>query len=703
MVLHCQLDDRLDPALNGQRVELEGLVTGMPEVHPEYTRIRFQPAPGSAQPGVPSRLLLYWYRDAPLFANGETWRMQVELRPPWGRINFSGNDRERWLFSQGIGALGIVRGGERIRQSIGGIPDWQAWRQSIRDRIASAVPDQTERSIVAALAVADQSGLPSAARETLTRTGTSHLLAISGLNIGLAALFGFWLLRLATSAIPLRWVAGKSYTVCILGGFALAVVHAGLADLGASVLRALIMLGVCVVALLYRRGLHPATALTWGLALVVLVDPLSVLGAGLWLSFIAVGVLLFLVSQQTSGKGVGAGNLFRAQLAIMLVLLPMGAWWFQMTSVSGLLANLVAVPWVSFVVVPVTLTGILLMPASEWLSGMAFLVAGKTSGWLFQLLHWFSNLQWSAFDLPHPELWLAVVATIGGVLLLMVNGLRQRWLAILMFLPLFITEQPPAHGEMRIDVLDVGQGTAVMVTSKEHLLLYDSGPGNGEDFDLVQQVLIPAVVRSPHGEPSRVLISHGDLDHAGGLDSLRGRFPEAEFLASLPANLPGVGACVQPDAWRWDGFDFRILHPSTHLPYLGNDSSCVLSIRSGRVSVLLPGDISSVVEARLVDHGLQQHTVLVAPHHGSKSSSSPSFIEAVSPDVAIATTGAGNRFGFPRPEVKGRYQEADVPLWATGDCGAVRLSLSKDGMIHAQSARRFRAAPWRWPAAETCP
>ena len=701
--LQLALTDRLDPALNGQQITLEGRISGLPEVHPDYTRLRFVPDPDSTRRGVPTRILLYWYRDAPSIQTGETWRVDVELKPPWGRVNFSGNDREMWLFSQGLGAQGVVRGGEKLLDAYAAWSDWHAWRQRIGKRIRDALDDEVQRSIVTALAIADQSGLSTHARETLARTGTSHLLAISGLNIGLAALFGFWLMRFAVSPFPPKWWAGHAYTACLIGGLLLAFLYAGLAGFGASVLRALIMLIVVVGALLFPRTLHPATALMWALAVVLLIDPLAALGAGLWLSFAAVSVLLFLVSGKVAETGARFGGLFRAQFGIMLVLLPMSAWWFQLASLSGLLANLLAVPWVSFVVVPLTLLGMALLPAGETPAGLVFVAAGQASGWLFQVLEWFADLRFSAFDLPQPGLWQAVLATLGGVWLLIGIGLRQRWLGALLFLPLFVTDLPPKRGELRIDVLDVGQGTAVMVTSQSHLLLYDSGPGNGEDFDLVQQVLVPAVMRSGHRSPSRILISHGDLDHAGGLPSLRRIFPHGVFNASLPLPLTGVGKCQQGMQWSWDGIAFEVLHPTPQLPYLGTDSSWVLSVRQGRSSVLLPGDISAVVEERLLRKDLESHAVLLVPHHGSKSSSTPAFSEAISPTRAVATTGAGNRFDFPRSEVRERFHAAGIPLWATGECGAIRLLLAGDGRIEARSARRARDAPWRWPVAQDCP
>jgi competence protein ComEC len=427
------------------------------------------------------------------------------------------------------------------------------------------------------------------------------------------------------------------------------------------------------------------------------------LGAGFWMSFAAVAVLLLLFSSREAEAESWWRGMLRAQVSITLFMLPLSAWWFQSVSISGLAANLLAIPWVSFIMVPLILLGLVLMPLSACVSMLALQLAGASSKYLLRMLEWLAALPASSVALPQPTMWTLSVASLGGLLLLLPRGMRHRWLGLLLLLPLLLPVARPVTGSLRIDVLDVGQGTAVLAGSTGHLLVYDSGPGNGEDFSLVDQVLVPAILQSGFRSPDRILISHGDLDHAGGLHRLQELFPRAAVHANRATAQGATAKCTRDLDWTWDGMRFKVLHPSPHLPYLQNDSSCVLSIRLGRASVLLPGDISSAIEERLVAQGIAPHMVLLVPHHGSKSSSSAEFLDHVRPVAAVATTGLGNRFGFPRPEVIERYQDHGMPLWSTDACGAIRMELSADGTLRSHSARRERDAPWRWPPADFCP
>jgi competence protein ComEC len=203
--------------------------------------------------------------------------------------------------------------------------------------------------------------------------------------------------------------------------------------------------------------------------------------------------------------------------------------------------------------------------------------------------------------------------------------------------------------------------------------------------------------------PGQVIISHADLDHAGGLQSLRDRYPGAEYHVNLGDRGGDLEKCTIPDRWDWPAVTIETLHPSPWLPYLGNNSSCVISMESAGGGVLLSGDISEVIESRLVREGISPHKLMLVPHHGSNTSSSPAFIARLKPEIAIATASLGNRFGFPRPDIRERYESAGVQFWSTGDCGALRLVLQPDGKVKAASARRKRNRVWRWPAAENCP
>jgi competence protein ComEC len=343
------------------------------------------------------------------------------------------------------------------------------------------------------------------------------------------------------------------------------------------------------------------------------------------------------------------------------------------------------------------------MPLPGVFSGLLWSAAGIASTALFHFLELIDHVQGRLSLLPAPSLLQTILALFGAFIMLLPRGLPYRWLGLFLVVPLFF---PPAAGRgpgaLEAEILDVGQGTAVIVSSGGQSMLYDSGPGDGGDHNLVNGVIAPALARLGPAAPHEVIISHGDLDHAGGLQSLLEQYPNARYRASVPDEAAPVDRCDSSMTWRRPGIEADSLHPSSALPYMGNDSSCVISIGTGN-AMLLPGDISRVVEHRLLLDGLSPHRVLLVPHHGSATSSSAAFIERVDPEVAIATAGLGNRFNFPRPEIRGRYQDLGVTFWSTGECGAIRLWLHRDGGLDAISARRARNRIWRWPAGANCP
>jgi len=648
-------------------------------------------------------LLVHWYQDWPALSVGERWQLELKVKPPWGAVNFQGADKERWLFSQGIGGLGTVRHGQRLKE-----PD-NAWfsinsvREKVRQSIATALADERERGVVQALATADRSGLATSDRRLLMVTGTSHLLAISGLHVGLAAAGGIWLSRLLLWVLPISKMGGLTLLFSVAGGLVSAGCYAALAGFGTPTLRAVLMLFTAMAAVLLYRAIHPLRAWMISLAVILLIDPLAPLGAGLWFSFLAVAALLFVFLPRT-GKLPWWKTMLMAQAGVVLVLLPVSAAWFHSFSPTGFLANLLAIPWVSFLVVPPVLAGLVALPFSALVAGALWSFAGLTAAALFRFLEVMDQFQGTLSTMTPPSATQVSLALLGAFVLLLPRAVPARWIGLFLILPLFLPpgERTPA-GTIEVEVLDVGQGTAVLVSSGGQSLLYDSGPGDGKEHNLVAGIIAPALARLGPQAPQQVVISHGDLDHAGGLQSLLKLYPDAQYHANLPATDSVADHCRTPLQWAWPGVALATLHPSPGLPYLANDSSCVISVSSGGNQLLLSGDISERVENRLLLEDLPTHQVLLVPHHGSKSSSSPAFITRLQPEVAIATASLGNRFNFPRPEIRRRYTAQGTKFWSTGDCGALRLVLLADGSLKASSARNERNRIWRWPAAENCP
>jgi len=700
---HLRLEDRLDPTLAGQRILVSGYVSSIPAQSSGLLRFRFRTDDEYRSAGLPTTLLVYWYQNWPELSVGERWQLELKLKPPWGAVNFQGGDKERWLFTQGIGGQGTVREGHQLT----GTGDSRFSINSIREKvlhvISEQLADERERGVVQALATADRSGLAASDRRLLQATGTSHLLAISGLHVGLAAAGGMWLSRILLWFLPISMMGASTLLVAIAGGLLSAGCYAALAGFGTPTLRSVLMLFTAMAAVLLYRAIHPMRAWVISLAIILLIDPFAVLGAGLWFSFLAVAALLFVFLPRT-GRLTGWKTLLMAQAGVVLVLLPVSAAWFYAFSPTGFLANLLAIPWVSFLVVPPVLAGLAVLPFSEVMAGALWSFAGLAASILFQFLEFIDRFQGALSTMTPPSAAQVSLALLGAFVLLLPRGLPARWMGLFLIFPLFLPpgERTPA-GTIEVEVLDVGQGTAVLVSSGTQSLLYDSGPGDGKEQNLVAGVIAPALARLGSDAPQQVVISHGDLDHAGGLQSLLKLYPQAQYRANLPVADIVAGNCRTPWQWSWPGISLETLHPSPGLPYLANDSSCVISVNSGGNQLLLSGDISELVEDRLVMEGVTPHQVLLVPHHGSKSSSSLAFIKRLRPEVAIATASLGNRFNFPRPEIRRRYEAQGTKFWSTGECGALRLLLLPDGGLKVSSARRERKRIWRWAVAENCP
>lgn len=697
------LADRLDPARSGQVTTLTGTVSSLPERNGERLRFRLEPDTNPQDKRLPQTVLVHWYRDWPEVRHGERWRLEARLKPPWGLVNFNGPDRERWLFANRIGAVASVRSGEQIARA--GQTPWSAQqaRESVRDAIHRDLPDTQGRAAVLALAIADRSALDRERQRVFRVTGTAHLMAISGLHVGLATVGGLFLGRYALGLLPAAGYGLWVYRAGLAFGAASAVAYAMLAGLGISTVRAVLMSLAGLFALSVMRSVHPLAAFILALAIVLLSSPLAPLGSGFWYSFLAVFALLLAFFPRPRLKSWWKVALL-AQAAVFVVAAPVNISWLGGVSLNSFGANLLAIPWVSVLVVPAVLAGIVALPLSESLAGGAWWFAAGAMDLLLAALGQAAAWLPGIWAVPTPSPLLGVGAVLGGALLLLPRGLPGRWLGLFLLAPLFLpVTTAVSPGGLRIEALDAGQGSAIVLATRNHTMLYDTGAGDGEGNDSVRSVIIPALTSMGRAAPDRVVISHGDLDHAGGLFSLRKRFPGLPALASAGPGAVEVTACHNGMSWRHDRYRFETLHPSTGLPYLRNDSSCVVAVDGPGSRILLPGDIGGSVEQRLLLDGLQPHDVLFAPHHGSASSSTPSFIGRVAPRIAIATAGLGNRFGFPRPEVRQRYAEQGIDLWATGECGGIRLDITAEGHITATSARKQTPRIWRWPAAPNCP
>ena len=674
----------LDRSVEGRTVLVEGTVASLPDRRSgPVQRFIFHIErldDGSGWGDFDGKVRLGWYGDGGDPDAGERWQLAVRLKRPYGMANPGAFDYERWLFQQRIHATGYVREDPRNRRlSKGRLSPIASYR--IRLLRAFAVEGDTPgTAFVQALTVGERGAIGTAQWQVLNATGTSHLMAISGLHISLVAGLAFWLVRRGwphfgpvTGFLPApRAAAIAAITVALL--------YAMLAGFGIPARRALVMVSVLMLAILSDRYSSFAQVICLAALCTLLLDPLSVLSAGWWLSFQAVIIIAWLATGRHGTPGWGRRMLLHVALAFCMV--PVLLLFFQQASLLAPLANVIAVPFVGLLIVPLALLGCVLFAVNETLGMRLLGLAADLLELAWPMLEWLAGTGVAAWTRHQPPAWTLLPALAGLALLFMPRGIPGRWAGGVMLLPMLLVRPPaPPPGAAWITLLDVGQGLAAVVRTARHTLVYDTGPRFSPDFDTGQAVVIPFLRRQGITWLDTLVVSHGDNDHIGGAESLLAAFPADAVYSSVPDRLPGGSAlrCRQGQHWQWDGVSFTLLHPEPAGGLGGNNSSCVLLVETTNGQrLLLPGDIERPAERRLVEtqRGRLRAQVLVAPHHGSATSSSPAFIAAVDPDVVIIPAAWLNRYRFPKRDVVERYRAAGARILDTGRRGALSVKLS---------------------------
>lgn len=698
----ARLADRWPEARQGEEVVVTGHIASLPEraqeqwaarnhnggEAPQATwRFTFEPDGGD----VPQRIRSSWYRTPETLRGGECWRFTLRLKSPRGSQNPDGFDYEGWLYRQGLGANATVRAAERCNAA--GFYPVLRLRQTIRDRLDAALPPSPARAVLTALVLGDASGLRDTDWDAFRLTGTSHLVAISGFNLAIVAGFAFFLLRWSWGAWPALTRHLPAQKAAAIGAAGIAVFYALLAGFEPPVTRALVMLLIGLGALFLNRSAHPfrVLALAWGV--ILLADPFAVLSAGLWLSFGAVTAIVWLASGRL-GTERAWRTAVRVQLLLTLLLAPLTLFFFQGTAWIAPFVNLLAVPWFALLT-PLALVAVLLLWIVPLLATPLLSLTNAALAATHTVLR--------ALAETHADGWLAaapppaalILALFGAALLTVPRGVPLRALGLLCLLPLAVPPQTAPKIGFTLTALDVGQGLAVVVRTENHTLLFDTGPAYEEGFDAGRVVIVPYLLGQGVRQLDTLLVSHGDLDHRGGAPAVRAALHPMEERGAM-AGTP----CVAGQAWQWDDVRFTVLNgPLDALgePSADNNGGCVLRIETGSHAALLPADIEKDAEARLLrDHPESLRAdVLLAAHHGSRTSSTQAFVEAVNPEVVIFSAGYANSYRHPRPEVVARFQRVGSAMHMTGLEGALSLQIDpKTGVSEVQAWRQVSPRYW---------
>jgi len=683
---------QLPPELEATDLRVTGWVASIPLKQQRSTRFLLTVATlqqGDVAIPFHGQLRLNWYDPSPPLQIGDYWELTVRLRRPRGPANPGGFDQEQWLYSIGVAALGQVRNRPpaRLIQPAARYP-LDRFRQRLAAGFARLLPDSPYVGILTALAIGDQQGIPQRQWDIFTRTGTGHLISVSGLHVGLVAGLVFGLIRRSWGWLPApaqRWPVSK---VAALLALLAAGVYSLLSGLSLPTQRSWVMLAVALLALFAQRAVVPSRILAMALVAVLIGDPTAPLSYGFWLSFGAVAAIFYAVS----GRRLQAPlrEWLDLQLAITLALLPLTLLLFHQIPLLSPLANLVAIPWTTVTVVPLTLAAALAGGISLALEGWLLQLAALTLDWLWRFLVWLGTLPWALIYWPAPPLWTLIFALPGLLWLLAPRGLPARWLGGVLLLPLlFPPTLEPAPGEVWFTLLDVDQGLAAVVRTARHVLIYDTGPRRG-GFDAGRQVLVPYLRQEGIRQVDTLILSQADNAHLGGARSLLEQFKPLLVLTPSTQEIPVEGAesCQAGREWTWDEVRFQVLHPPAGSAFSGADHSCVLLV-SGKQRVLLPGAIGAPVAAALAqNYGARLAAeILVAPKHELP----PAFIAAVKPRYVLF---AGNR-----PEPAAAYRDSGAVILDTASGGSISFRPRNDELqpeLYRQQRRRY----WQLPAEE---
>jgi competence protein ComEC len=710
-----RLEDALPLAGEGEDVEVVGLVAGLPQLMPHATRFTFDVesilTPGAV---VPQSLALSWYaerargRDEPAapprLAAGERWRFTVRLKRPRGLANPHGFDFEPWALERGIRATGYVRArpaGERLEQRVDGWPyTLHRWRGEIRDAMIAHLGEARLRGVLVALAIGDQDSIADDDWEVFWRTGVGHLMSISGLHITMLASLAFAAAFFAWTRIPALVLRLPARKAAVVAGTLAALAYSLMTGYAVPAQRTFVMLATIAACVLADRHGSPSRVLALAALMVVAIDPWAVLSAGFWLSFGAVASIFYVMALRTGRRGKLEGA-FLEQLAVTVVMLPMLLALFQEVSLVSPLANAFAIPLVSLVVVPLTIAGSFLPLPALLDAAHALMLA------IMSPLEWLASLPMAMLESHAPAAWTVAAGVVGCAWLLAPRGFPLRSAGAAWVAPMFaVLPASPAPGEAWLDVLDVGNGLAVVVRTASHALVYDTGPAWNADADSGSRIVVPFLRGEGIPRLDGVVVSHADDDHAGGAASIAYSREPAWLLSSLaPGHVlhPAFAQsrrCEAGQRWSWDGVEFLVLHPDAEVyaergKRKENDRGCVVRVATPGAAALLAADVEARSEAEMLRRGTRalRAEVLLVPHHGSKTSSTPEFIDAVAPRIGLLSVGYRNRFHHPNAGVVERYSQRAIELHRTDREGALHVALPADAAgrvaVHGY-ARRLR-------------
>ena len=725
-----RLSDELPHAWEQKDIEVEGVVASMVERNGYAERLRFdveRVITTAAQ--VPQHITLNYYQESnqrhgwqqstttidsanlinsSTFQAGQRWRLTVRLKRPHTTYNPNGYDFEAWALAQNIRAMGYIRNQNDMKKLADFV--WQPrymieyCREKVGGRITQTLANQPYAGVIRALVVGDHSQISANEWEVYLHTGTNHLMSISGLHITMLAGLAFSLIAFCWRRFPRLVLMLPTRKAAVIGSVFVALLYACLAGLSVPTQRTLIMLMTFSVALLLNKRVPMSYVLTVAVLLVVLLDPWAIIAPGFWLSFSAVAFITYTVVNRLRVRHwlIEAVN---TQWSVTLGLLPFLIAMFGQASIISPVANALAIPIISLLVVPLAIIGALL-PFDFILHGAQQILDVCMIG-----LNWLASSSMATWQQAAPPSWTIAVSILGVLWLMLPRGFPQRWLGGLLILPmLFVKPAQLEQGEMQVTVLDVGQGLSVVVKTAAHMMVYDTGRKYNDENDAGSQIVLPYLRSQGVKQLNAMVISHDDSDHSGGAASLLAQMPIGWVASSyaMPDNQNAIAKqsvqkqlkCYSGQRWVWDAVKFEVLYPQVEsyqdAAFKDNNRSCVIKVTSRFGSLLLTGDIEAQAEQILLENQAEKlrSDVMIAPHHGSKTSSTDALIQATNAKQVIFTVGYLNRFKHPKPEVMKRYEANGAVLYRSDVDGAVIIDFTEEDPLKINTWRALHRQYW---------
>lgn len=624
---------------------------------------------------------------------GQYWNIQVKVRPIHGKLNPAGFDYERWLVAEGfIGTAAIKKQAHRVND-FSPSSLFHSWRHNVYDYLNSFLPDSNQKPLMTALLMGERATITQQQWQVLQDSGTSHLLAISGLHVGIASIWSYWIVLFLWKRSAFLCLLMPAQRVAEITSILGALTIVLLSGLGLPAQRALIMLLIFIGSRWIGLNLSLASVLGFAIIVILIVDPFAPLSISFWLSFSAVFTIALVLSRLFK-EVKGWLSWLKVNWYLYLAMIPIGLLFFEKISWVAIIANLVLIPLTSFVTTPILYLAALISLISGVLAKYLFLLADYSlmfTSWFQQFL---SNYNLGQVGINSD---LAIIVLLSAVLVLSLmpaKSLSKSPIAAIFCVLALSVLEPRKLTRFEMWVFDIGQGLAIYIDTPEGNLLFDTGWGD-QDYAAARTSIMPFLTQQQILTLNKVILSHGDADHAGSLEYLLNNVEVATLISGEPIPNHTTKDCHKMQPWRWGAVNFKFLNHTDGKRYLGNNSSCVLSIEINGHKMLLPGDIEKSAENRLIANGVQTHDLVIAPHHGSKTSSTREFISRVYPQHVIFSTGYDNHWQFPKRSIVRRYQAIQSKIWVTHQDGAIRVRISENNQLIVSSLRAEKPRFWR--------